>query len=84
MKIISEKANEQSVFDMKDGDIAIITKWNTENHEGKIVQRFQNNLVTLNKHSGESWSSFFNLIVKDREILEMRIRILRKGTVIEL
>lgn len=82
VKIAQEpKDNTISVLDMKDGDIAIIVDWSSRDHLGKIVQRYKDNLITVGKHSGEGWSSFF---LTTDESPKRRVRILPKGTLLEI
>lgn len=46
-----------SVFDMKDGDVAVIRQWDTSNtnYVGRIVQRYGDDLITLGAPSGNGW-----------------------------
>lgn len=68
------------VFKMRDGEISVITDWNPPHHVGEIVQRYQNSLITLGKHSVESWS---DITVFDC-LEEYRVRILPPGTLLKI
>lgn len=85
MKLVSEQNDEIPLKNMKWGQIAVITKWpcatDTEgkryNTEGKIVQRYNADLVFLREDN--SMLNVFNM--KDEG--EM-VRILHKGTRLEI
>lgn len=81
MKILSEPKSEISVFSMKDGEIAVITRWCASNEAfaGYIVQRFGDTLITLGECRGKSWLGFFKYSLSN-----CFVRILPTGTQIEL
>jgi len=83
MKIVKEPTPEETkLFDIKQGQIAIITKC-PYSYTGKIVQRSNNNLVEL---GGEFvWTEFFKKSGDDyNEFNKYFCRILPKGTVLEI
>jgi len=80
MKIVSEPANDVQVGEMKCGQIAIIVRWSLSIYVGRIVQRYENKLVTLGEDAEKSWSCFESLEKNSK----LRVRILPKGTIIEL
>jgi hypothetical protein len=46
-----------SIYDMEDGDIAIIRTWTFDTAVGRIVQRYKDILITVGQHSGKSYPS---------------------------
>jgi len=83
MKILSEPSQQVSVNQMKDGDIATITDWSSCTHlyVGRIVQRLGSSLITLGQGNGSRWDGLFDDSNVDAHC---QVRILPKGTVIEL
>ena len=81
MKIVSEKSPEVPVNSMKDGQIAIFTKFGTVDDEyvGAIGQRYGDAFVFLGKPYGQSLDTLFKS--KSTDIF---VRILPAGTVIEI
>ena len=66
VQIIQNITDDISLFDLKDGEIAIITKWHGEiQHLNEIVQRYKNSLIAIGKGSGNSWSNIFNSTLPD-------------------
>jgi hypothetical protein len=57
MKIIEEpKQNGIPISEMKDGNIAVITDWDSDSrdyHVGTIVQRYGDDLITVSMTSGK-------------------------------
>jgi hypothetical protein len=83
MKVINAKNMEMPVYDMKDGQIAIITRWgNTTSYVGRIVQRYHEHLVTLGKESGSSWENYF--MCKNGSNASYMVKILERGTQLEI
>lgn len=64
------------VYDMKDGDIAIIVRWGGMNEYcGRVIQRFDDILITLGAPSGQHFSN-----ICDESKPNYRVRILLPGT----
>jgi len=66
-----------SVFDLPDGEIAMITTWPLSKKVGMLVQRWGESLIALGLESGKSWTTFFKTSRSDNKY---RVRILRIGT----
>ena len=80
MKIHTEATTDICVNEMKDGDVAVITKWESYyKNVGTIVQRYQSIIIALGQDSGSCWTSVLNTVHPD-----CRVRILPKGTLIEV
>jgi hypothetical protein len=84
MKILKEPIQEIPVKDLKDGEIAIITEWSASEYVGRIVQRYGEHLVALGSSRGSSWPEFFNEDFSIRPLDNLKVRVLPKGTQIEL
>jgi hypothetical protein len=84
MKVIRQKSPpEVSPADMEDGQIGIIRKWeSTTAYIGIIVQKYEDSLIALGKHSGHSWSKVQTLTKTTHP--ECLIEILPPGTVLEI
>jgi len=85
MKITSEiTGNIVQVTEMSDGDIAIIEKWSNQKHYvGRVVQRYDNSLISLGLPQGKSWFELFRTkFEKDDD--QFMVRILPAGTVMEI
>lgn len=65
-------------IDMKDGEIGIV-RVSEYGHEGTIVQRFDDILISLGRGKGSSWSKICTY-----PITNMKIEILPKGTRLEI
>src|SRR5438045_3071511 len=78
VKVVDFVEDDIHVINMKDGDIAIITKWGA-NHPyiGKIVLRNKNNLISLDIHD-TFWDNISSLSNN------CRVKILPKGTKLEV
>ena len=74
------------IWDMNDGDLAIITKWNgNDKYVNVIVQRYGNILLPVGKHSDRSWTSILgNKEMKARDGQDFRVRLLNPGELIEV
>lgn len=81
VKIVQEPPVDVHVKDMMDGQMAVITSWSIPNYVGTIVQRVGENLISIGADSKYVWyqASWPHGVDK-----ECRVRILSKGTVIEL
>jgi hypothetical protein len=84
MKILKEPIQEIPVKDLKDGEIAIITQWSVLHYIGLIVQRYSVDLVTLGSASSEGWTNLFSRDFSTGIFAECKVRVLPKGTQIEL
>lgn len=78
MKIIEEKSGDIPASELKDGQIAVITKWLNNDYVGLVVQRCDNNLVNLGRPYTECWSSAHS--IPDT----CRVRVLPAGTKLEI
>lgn len=76
VKVKDDVSNEVGVLSMKDGDIAVITKWSYPGITGRVVQRYKDKLISLGWTSDKSWESVFNT----DDDYTLRVRILPKGT----
>ena len=86
MKIISEPKDESiSAYDMEDGQVAVIVKWNSIDNfaVGCIVKRYGKSMVDLKGGFDDSWPEFFTN--KDPRYRDnFKVRLLKPGTVVEL
>ena len=73
--------NEINVKDMKDGEVGIITSWPYEEYVGRVVQRYENDLLTIGKGWGNSSRGFFLSNKKDPEA---KVSVFTKGEQITL
>ena len=80
MKILSEPSNEIHLNELNNGQIAIITRWPSLNYKNRIVQRQDNQLISLGMK--DNWPTIF--LNKTDALDECFVRILPKGTVIEI
>jgi hypothetical protein len=83
LKLVEKKdVNEIHVNEMKDGDVAVIVSWSRQECIGRIVQRYRNYLLVLGANSGMSWGEIFSFPKPVNS--ECRVRILPKGTLLEV
>lgn len=79
-KVVSEIAPSIRVTEMKDGQIAVIDRWDFHPHlAGQAVQRYKDILILLGAPSGRSYSQ-----VLLGSGSTCRVRILRPGAQIEV
>jgi len=76
VKVKDEVSNEVGVLSMKDGDIAVITKWSYKEPIGRVVKRYKDILISLGLPERQSWDRVLNVSVDEG----LRVRILPKGT----
>jgi hypothetical protein len=76
IKLKQEVDNGISLYDMKDGDVAVITVWPHSYCVGKIVQRYGNELVLIGQHSGACYPIIFNGATDNHH----RVKLLPAGT----
>jgi hypothetical protein len=72
-----ELKSDIALADMKDGQLAQITRWLDDKHVGKIVQRFENRLICIGKYSGWAWTGIFTPPVPKAD--DCRVRLLQPG-----
>lgn len=73
--------DEINVGDMKDGEIGIITSWPYEEYVGRVVQRYENDLLTIGKGWEKGFRGYFFSNKKDPET---RVSVFTKGEQITL
>lgn len=65
--------------EMEDGDIAEVITWHDANYPiGTIIQRYNKSIIAIHKHCAVSYP---RLLIGD-DIVENKVRILSKGTII--
>jgi hypothetical protein len=84
MRILKETLQEIPIKDLKDGEIAIITEWSIPFYVGLIVQRYDVHLITLGSHSCKGWTEFFTRDFSTGQFDNCKVRVLPKGTQIEI
>lgn len=81
-RVINCASTDICVKFMLDGQVGIITNWeDSPQYVGRIVQRHGDDLITINAPKGNSWPRLFH---NEMDMPECRVRILPKGTKIEL
>ena len=81
VKLTNQIAEDISVFEMKDGQIAVITNWgDIPEYTGRIVQRYGNNLITIGMDCGRTWPGCFN----EKPDNAYRVRLLKLGETITI
>jgi len=84
MKLHTPRPNTSiNVGDMKDGEIGVITNWGTAD-EGRIVQRYGEDLVTLGSGRNDSWSGVFGEYFLFPHDGKHTVEILPPGTLLEI
>lgn len=75
-KCITKIENYNKLYEMKDGDIAIIMKWHDEHlSKGDLIQRYNNSIIVIGKPYNNSYPDMF-----DRKYLNaIEVLILRPG-----
>jgi len=76
---LKEQDNTIPVYDLKDGQIAVIIDWDYQGYVGRIVQRYEDILVTLGRSNG---SAFTTALTNRNE--KLRVRVLEPGTLLEI
>lgn len=78
MKIIEEKPGDIPASELKDGQIAVITEWDSLiAYSGRIIQRHGDTLVSLGMPSANRWS-----VIPHGD--SYRVRVLAPGTKLEI
>lgn len=81
VKLTNQIAEDISVFEMKDGQIAVITKWPCDSlYIGKIVQRYGNSLMVIGMDCGNGWPVFYDGLPDPA----YRVRLLQPGETITI
>ena len=81
VKLTNQVIEDISVFEMKDGQIAVITNWGyIPEYVGRIVQRYGNNLIAIGMECVKAWPGFFNEEPDSR----FRVRLLQPGETITI
>lgn len=84
MRLASEQLDGVSVGIMKEGDIAVIISWDQGTQfAGNIVTRCGSRLIILGKDEDTSYPTLFS-VKRENQKPERRIRILEKGTLLEV
>lgn len=87
-KLVSIPESDVPITYMKDGDVALITKWDLGNYEGRIVQRIgsgeESQLITIGGTVGEHFSFIFKKDILDSTRNNCKVKILPEGTIIRL
>ena len=82
MKVAKKVSDEIAVWDLKDGEVAVIVNWNGM-YAGEVVQRWGDHLINLGSTVGMSWPDWFKPS-HDRRNGNLTVQILPKGTHIEV
>lgn len=81
VKLTNQIEEDIPVFEMKDGQIAIITKWgNSPEYIGRIVQRYGDELITIGMNSHYRWDNLSDGLLSP----ECRVRLLQPGETITI
>lgn len=71
--------NSINILKMKNGQLAVITAWESDSYISRIVMRYGNDLITVGCDGGNAWPGIFN----DLEATEYKncfVKILTPGT----
>jgi len=79
LKLKKDKPSDICVADMKDGDIAVITKWSCGGYIGYIIQRYKDFLITVGSRSGKGWGEYFKPGDTFKRSEDCRVRLLEPG-----
>jgi hypothetical protein len=79
MRVIDDNFEEISYWNMKDGQIGVISRWSTGDYIGVVVQRYGKHLVALNKPYKSGWQNLW-----PDQIDGCMVRILPPGTKLEV
>ena len=81
VKLTNQNAVDISVYEMKDGQIAVITNWEyIPEYVGRIVQRYGNSLISIGMDCGKTWPGCFN----EKPDNAYRVRLLKPGETITI
>lgn len=79
-KLKTEKTTDIPVYNLKDGQLAVITSWAIcPSKRGEVVQRYRNTLITVGKDSGRAYPTVLENLDED-----YRVRVLEPGELIEV
>lgn len=77
-----------NIVEMKDGDIGVIRKWDLHTkYLGRVVQKAENDIISIGMRRDESWWDFMNLFDSKSFSLKpnnFMIEILQAGDTIEI
>ena len=74
VKLLKEEPiNDVLVNDMEDGEIGVIVAWEPNEYIGRIVQRHEDELISIGKAYRYRWNAI------DRLPSACRVRVLKKG-----
>lgn len=79
LKLKSDRPSDICVDDMKDGNIAVITKWGNTDYIGRVVQRYNDSLICVGNYSGKGWGDYFNPSRKSIRNEKYCVRLLEPG-----
>lgn len=81
VKLTNQVIEDISVFEMKDGQIAVITNWGgSPYYNGKVIQRYGNSLITIGMDCRNGWPMFYNGLPDSAH----RVRLLQPGEAITI
>lgn len=81
VELVNKIDDSVPVIQLKDGQIAIIVKWSNPEYNGRIVQRYNNDLITLGRPLGNCWINYFKDNISGSS---SRVRILKNGELIKV
>lgn len=76
--MIKVKQNVVSVSDMKDGDIGVMTDIGIDYYSGRIIQRYEDDLIVVGEHSDRSLKDFF----KQKNNPDRKTRLFNDGEIL--
>lgn len=81
VKLTNQIVEDISVYEMKDGQIAVITYWSgSPEYISRIVQRYGNSLITIGMKCGYVWTNLFDHEPDNAH----RVRLLKPGETITI
>lgn len=81
VKLTNQIVEDISVYEMKDGQIAVITNWGgSPYYNGEVIQRYGNSLITIGMDCGKAWPEFIN----EKPDSRFRVRLLQPGEAITI
>ena len=81
VKLTNQVIKDIPVYEMKDGQIAVITNWGyIPEYVGRIIQRYGNSLISIGMDCGKAWPEFIN----EKPDNAYRVRLLQPGETITI
>ena len=81
VKLTNQIVEDISVFEMKDGQIAVITNWGGSSYyNGKVIQRYGSSLITIGMDCRNGWPMLYNGLPDSA----YRVRLLKPGEAITI